>query len=156
MHNSCKGVVESQAISWFAQECRHGSMLWQRLQRDMTATLAETIKIADMYALGDPTQPSLLLAEQSRGHLAQAGAGPFRRNDRQDYRNKRRDDRPDHRYGQNQVAAVDQDQQGAGSSQRQKTSGQQWGSKNDGKKQWSGEKKQWQDMPKFTFEMMLD
>ena len=35
LRNSCEGVVEAQAISWFAQGCRHGSMLWQRLQRDM-------------------------------------------------------------------------------------------------------------------------
>ena len=35
VRNSCEGVVEAQAISWFAQGCRHGSMLWQRLQREM-------------------------------------------------------------------------------------------------------------------------
>ena len=28
LRNSCEGVVESQAIAWFAQGCRHGSMLW--------------------------------------------------------------------------------------------------------------------------------
>ena len=65
MRNSCEGVVESQAISWFAQGCRHGSMLWQRLQREMPTTLADTIKIADMYALGDPLQPALQPAEPS-------------------------------------------------------------------------------------------
>ena len=58
MRNSCEGVVESQAIGWFAEGCRHGSMLWQRLKREMPATLAETIRIADSYALGDPTQPA--------------------------------------------------------------------------------------------------
>ena len=52
MRNSCEGAIESQAITWFAQGCRHGTMLWQR---EMPTTLAETIKIADMYALGDPT-----------------------------------------------------------------------------------------------------
>ena len=57
IHNSCEGVVEAQAISWFAQGCRHGTMLWQKLQREMPATLAETIRIADSYALGDPMQP---------------------------------------------------------------------------------------------------
>jgi hypothetical protein len=51
--------VEQQAIMWFAQGCRQGTMLWQKLQRDMSATLAETIKIADSYALGDPLQPTL-------------------------------------------------------------------------------------------------
>jgi hypothetical protein len=59
MRNSCEGVVETQAITWFAQGCQHGTMLWQRLQREMPATLAETIKIADSYALCDPTQPLL-------------------------------------------------------------------------------------------------
>ena len=47
IRNSCEGVIESQAIAWFAQGCRHGTMLWQRLQREMPATLAETIKIVD-------------------------------------------------------------------------------------------------------------
>jgi hypothetical protein len=34
-------------------------MLWQKLQRDMRAMLAETKKIADSYVLGDPLQPTL-------------------------------------------------------------------------------------------------
>ena len=28
LRNSCEGVIESQAIAWFAQGCKHGSMLW--------------------------------------------------------------------------------------------------------------------------------
>lgn len=47
VRNSCERVIESQAIAWFAQGCIYGSMLWQRLQRDMPTTLAETIRIAD-------------------------------------------------------------------------------------------------------------
>jgi hypothetical protein len=54
LRNSCEGVVEQQTIMWFAHVCRHGTMLRQKLQREMLATLAETIKIADSYALGDP------------------------------------------------------------------------------------------------------
>jgi hypothetical protein len=53
--NSCEGVIEAQAISWFCNGCRRGSSLWQRLQRNMPTTLAEMIKITDSYALGDPT-----------------------------------------------------------------------------------------------------
>ena len=34
LRNTCKGVIESQAIAWFAQGCRQGIMLWQKLQRD--------------------------------------------------------------------------------------------------------------------------
>ena len=131
-------------------------MLWQRLQREMPTTLAETIKIADMYALGDPTQPLLTSVEPSKGYPVNDGAGSSRRHDRQDPRNKRRDDRPDYRYGTNHVAAVDQDQPGAGSSQRQKNSGPQWGRNEDGKKQWSDQKKPAEDRPRFTFEMMVD
>jgi hypothetical protein len=67
MCNSCEGVVETQAIMWFAQGCRHGTMLWQRLERDMPTTLAETIKIADSYALGDPTQPTIVASCEGQG-----------------------------------------------------------------------------------------
>ena len=28
LRNTCEGVIESQAIAWFAQGCKHGSMLW--------------------------------------------------------------------------------------------------------------------------------
>jgi hypothetical protein len=31
LRNFCEGVVEQQAIMWFAQGCRHGTMLWQKL-----------------------------------------------------------------------------------------------------------------------------
>ena len=31
IRNSYEGVIESHAIAWFAQVCRHGTMLWQRL-----------------------------------------------------------------------------------------------------------------------------
>lgn len=98
LRNSCERIVESHAIAWFAQGCRHGSLLWQKLQREMPATLSEMIKIADMYALGDPTQPSLMSAEPQREQPTYNPAGAFRRNDHQDHRNKRRDDRPDYRY----------------------------------------------------------
>ena len=97
-------------------------MLWQRLQREMPATLAETIKIADSYALGDPTQPLLTPVDRSG-----------RRGDRLDYRGKRREERPDYRYGSDQVAAIDQDQLDAGNSQRQKNDGPEWGQNSEGR-----------------------
>jgi hypothetical protein len=55
--NSCEGVIEAQAIVWFCNGCRRGSPLWQKLQRNMPTTLAEMIRVADSYALGDPMQP---------------------------------------------------------------------------------------------------
>jgi hypothetical protein len=117
--------VEQQAIMWFAQEWRHGTMLWQKLQRDMPATLAETINIADSYALGDPLQP--ILASQGQGQNQRnnnnvGGSGQF---DRPDNQNKRRDDRPDYRYGLSQVVAIEKEQTGAGSSQHPRYEGYQ-------------------------------
>jgi hypothetical protein len=60
---------------WFAQGCRHSTMLWQRLQRDMPATLVETIKLADSCALGDPMQPLLASAGQGQSQRNNSGAG---------------------------------------------------------------------------------
>jgi hypothetical protein len=125
MHNSYEGVVESQAIMWFAQGCRHGTMLWQKLQREMSATLAKIIKIADSYALGDLTQPTLASSGQGQSQRNNSGAGASGQFYRPDNWNKRRDDRPDYRYGSSQVAAVEQDQAGAGSSQRPRYEGYQ-------------------------------
>jgi hypothetical protein len=101
---------------WSAQGCRHGTMLWQRLQRDMLATLAETIKITDSYALGDPMQPLLASSSQGQSQRNNSGVGTSGQFYCPDNRNKRRDDRPDYRYGLSQVADVEQEQAGAGSS----------------------------------------
>src|SRR3954469_25162792 len=134
MRNSCEGVIESQAIAWFAQGCRHGSVLWQMLQRDMPASLAETIRIADSYALGDPTQPLLMSSDGMTETQIYNAAGSQRRQVRAEYRSKRRDERPDYRYGSIQVAAMSQDHPDAGSSQHQRMNGQQqWIPKNEGK-----------------------
>src|SRR3954471_3332206 len=101
----------------------------------MPTSLAEIIRIADSYALGDPTQPLLMSANGMTETQIYDAAGSQRRQERAEYRSKRRGERPDYRYGLTQVAAVSQDHQDAGSSQRQRTSGQQqWMPKNDGKK----------------------
>ena len=131
-------------------------MLWQRLQREMPATLAETFRVADSYALGDPTQPLLNSVEPSKKYPGNNGAGSSRRNDRQDFRNKRRDDRPDYRYGSNQVAAVDQEQPNAGNSQRQKSNGPPWGQNQDNRRQGCDQRKPAEERPRYTFEAMLD
>ena len=148
----------SQAISWFAQGCRHGSMLWQKLQREMPTTLADTIKIADMYALGDPMQPTIAAEPVVRTNV---GTGSYQPRPVQDFRKR---NAPDYRYGSNQVAAVEQDQQAAGSSQRPRFDGQQqW---NSGPKQWPPRNdyprrqfdgpRVWQNREKFTYDQMLD
>jgi hypothetical protein len=173
MRNSSEGVVESQAIMWFAQGCRHGTMLWQKLQREMLATLAETIKIADSYALGDLTQPTLSSSRQGQSQQNNSGAGASGQFYRLDNRNKRRDDRPNYWYRSSQVAAVEQEQAGTGSSQRPRYEGYQqpqqsqqqqqppqqqaqpWEKKNVwiNKSAGAGQKEQW---PKYTVDLAMD
>ena len=142
--------MEEQAISWFAQGCRHGTPLWQKLQRDMPKTLAETIQIADTYALGDPTQPALDAVGTSRRQPVNNRTGPLRPSDRHEFSYNRRD--PDYRYGSDQVATVNMDHPGAGDSQRPKNEGPAW-RPNQGawaKKVWDG------PSPPLTFEAMID
>ena len=154
MRNTCEGVDESQAITWFAQGCRHGTMLWQRLQREMPTSLAETIRVADMYALGDPSQPTLDSVEPSRRQSRNQGP---RRGDRPDYGYKRREYRPDYRYGSNQVAAVTQDQPDAGTSQRQKPNDSPtFGQNQEAATQRNNQRKPWEAKPILTYEAMLD
>ena len=109
-----------------------------------------------MYALADPTESSLS-AEPSRGYSVNDGARSSRRNDRQDFRQKRKDDRPDNRYGSYHVAAVEQDEQAAGGSQRPKYNNpkkQPW-DKKAGQREWSNPKKQ-KPSSDWSFEAMLD
>ncbi|KAK1643827.1 hypothetical protein QYE76_061632 [Lolium multiflorum] len=149
MRNTCEGVIEAQAIAWFSQGCRRGSPLWQRLQRSMPTTLAEMIRVADSYALGDPMQPAVQAEpEQSNPHQQQY---------RDNRNNKRREDFPDRRYASQQVAAVQENSDASGS-QRQKTGSQPWAGP---KKQWVekkpwGQKKNWQEPVKYTMEAAMD
>ena len=104
IRNTCEGVEELQATTRFANGCRHGTPLWQRLQRDPPKSLAEAIRIADQYALGDPMQPALDSVGATRRQPVNNRLGPMRPSDRHEYGYKRRD--PDYRYGADQVAAV--------------------------------------------------
>jgi hypothetical protein len=110
----------------------------------MPTTLAEMIRVADNYALGDPMQPAVQ-AEPAR--MSQPRQDHYRDNQH----NKRREDFPNRRYGPHQVAAV-QDNSGAGGSQRQKTRSQPWAGP---KKQWV-EKKPWKKEEKYTMESAMD
>jgi hypothetical protein len=140
---------------------------WQKLQRDMPATLAKTIKIADSYALGDPMQPTLDSQGQGQSQRNNSnnadGSAQFYCPDN---RNKRRHDRRDYRYGSSQVAAVEEEQGGTDSSHHlryenyQQPQQQQvqpfqkknvWVNKNAGGG--ASQKKQW---PKYTVGLAMD
>jgi hypothetical protein len=89
----------------------------------MSTTLAETINIADSYALGVPMQPTLASSGQGQSQRNNSGANTLGQFYRPDNRNKRKDDMSDYRYGSSQVAAVEQEQAGADSSQRPRYKG---------------------------------
>jgi hypothetical protein len=91
----------------------------------MPATLAETIEIADIYALGDPMQPTLDSQGQGQTQRNNNNAGGSGQFYRPDNRNKRKDDMSDYRYGSSQVAAVEEEHGGAGSGQRPRYEGYQ-------------------------------
>ena len=111
----------------------------------MPSTLAQTIQIADSYALGDPMQPASI--EQAGN---QDEAGPSRQQDRQDFRHKRRED---HRHGSYQVAAVEQSNEGTGRGPKPRFSGSKrpW-DKNGGQ---NGRRSKQQNSG-WTYESMLD
>ena len=87
----------------------------------MPTTLADTIRIADMYALGDPLQPTLQVTE---GTSSRPNNNSFQQRPMQDYWKRNMD----FRYP-NQVAAVEQNQ---GAVQRPRFDGpKQWPPRND-------------------------
>ena len=90
----------------------------------MPKSLSEAIRIADSYALGDPTQPALDSVGATRRQPVNNRLGPMRPGDRQEYGYKRRD--PDYRYGADQVAAVAVDNPETGPSQKPKNEGPAW------------------------------
>jgi hypothetical protein len=120
--------------------------------------------------LGDPLQPTLASQDQGQNQRNNNSAGASGQFYRPDNQNKRRDDRPDYRYGSSQVAAVEQEQTGTGNSQRPRYEGYQqpqqqqqppqqqvqpwqkknvWINKNAG----ASQKKQW---PKYTVDLAMD
>jgi hypothetical protein len=105
------------------------------------------IRVADSYALGDPTQPAVQPEPEQPRHEQH----------RDNRNNKRREDFPDRRYGPQQVAAVQENFE-ASDSQRQKTGSQPWAGP---KKQWVEkkpwvQKKNWQEPAKYTMEAAMD
>ncbi|KAK1699191.1 hypothetical protein QYE76_015888 [Lolium multiflorum] len=53
MRNSCEGVHEIQAISFFMAGCRPNTMLWHKLRRSDPKTMSALMAIADKYALDE-------------------------------------------------------------------------------------------------------
>ncbi|KAK1685051.1 hypothetical protein QYE76_045899 [Lolium multiflorum] len=87
MRNSCEGVHEIQAISFFMGGCRPNTMLWHKLRRSEPKTMA--VLMAPAPSRRDNNKP----AEHKP---AEGGSHGSRRDN---YRGKRHSDQPDRRYG---------------------------------------------------------
>ena len=88
LRNSCEGVHEVQAISYFVNGCREGSMLHHKLLRTEPATLGHMLKIADKYVMADsatqiPTRldvaGKIVTNEPARRQPVEAGVSGSRR-----------------------------------------------------------------------------
>jgi hypothetical protein len=55
LRNSCKGVGEEQAIGYFMDRCREGTLLKHKLHRAEPKTMADFMAIPDKYASADST-----------------------------------------------------------------------------------------------------
>jgi hypothetical protein len=53
LRNSCEGVHEVQAIQYFFEGCKDGTMLKHKLMHAEPSTMAELMAIADNYAMAD-------------------------------------------------------------------------------------------------------
>ncbi|KAK1650796.1 hypothetical protein QYE76_068601 [Lolium multiflorum] len=136
MRNSCEGVHEIQAISFFMGGCRPNTMLWHKLRRSDPKSMAALMAIADKYALAEEAgkAPADISPAPARRDNNKPAEGASHGSRRDNYRGKRHSDQPDRRYGSAHVAAVADN--AAGGSRRQK------------------QDRQWK--PKYTFEQMLD
>jgi hypothetical protein len=55
LRNSCEGVGEKQAIGYFTDGCREGTLMKHKLHRAEPKTMAEFMAIADKYASANST-----------------------------------------------------------------------------------------------------
>ncbi|KAK1619041.1 hypothetical protein QYE76_024558 [Lolium multiflorum] len=91
MRNSCEGVHEIQAISFFMGGCRPNTMLWHKLRRSDPKSMAALMAIADKYALAEeagkaPAEISPAPARRDNNKPAEGASHGSRRDN---YRGKR-------------------------------------------------------------------
>ncbi|KAK1642227.1 hypothetical protein QYE76_060032 [Lolium multiflorum] len=106
MRNSCEGVHEMQAISFFMGGCRPNTMLWHKLRRSEPKTMAALMVIADKYALAEEAgkapadiSPAPARRDNNRPAEHKPAEGGSHGSRRDNYRGKRHSDQPDRRYG---------------------------------------------------------
>jgi hypothetical protein len=98
-------VGEDQAIGYFTDGCREGTLLKHKLHRAEPKTLADFMAIADKYASADSAARVQYVEPAPVGGQSQPATGQGGHHNR-DRHGKRKDERHDNKYGSQQVAAV--------------------------------------------------
>jgi hypothetical protein len=98
-------VGEEQAISYFTDGCREGTLLKHKLHRAEPKAMADFMAIADKYASADSAARVQYVESALAGGQSQPASGQGGHHNR-DRHGKRKDERRDNKYGSQQVAAV--------------------------------------------------
>jgi hypothetical protein len=112
-------VGEEQAIGYFTDGCREGTLMKHKLHRAEPRTMAKFMAIADKYASFDSAarvQYAELVPAAGQSQPA-SGQGGHHNHDRHD---KSKDERHDNKYGSKQVVAVQGSPGATGGSQKRK------------------------------------
>jgi hypothetical protein len=119
LRNSCEGVGEEQAIRYFTDGCRDGTLMKHKLNRAEPKTMTEFMAIADKYATADSATRVQFAETGPTAGQSQPASGQSGHYNR-DRHSKRKDERHDNKYGSKQVAAVQGSPRATGDSQRRK------------------------------------
>jgi hypothetical protein len=96
---------EEQAIGYFTDGCREGTLLKHKLHRTEPKTMADFMAIADKYASADSAARVQYLEPAPAEGQSQPASGQGGHHNR-DHHGKRKDKCHDNKYGSKQVAAV--------------------------------------------------
>jgi hypothetical protein len=117
--NSCEGVGEEQAIGYFTDGSREGSLMKHKLHRAKPKTMAEFMAIADKYASADSAARVQYAESVPTAGQAQPASGQGVHHNR-DRHGKRKDEHHDNKYGSKKVAGVQGSPGATGGSQNRK------------------------------------
>jgi hypothetical protein len=105
LRNSCEGVGEEQAIGYFMDECREGTLLKHKLHMAKPKTMADFMAIANKYASADSAARVQYVEPAPVEGQSQPASGQSGHHNR-DRHGKRKDEHRDNKYGSQQVATV--------------------------------------------------
>jgi hypothetical protein len=105
VHNSCKGIGEEQAIGYFTDGSREGSLMKHKQSKAEPKTMAKFMAIIDKYVSANSSNRVQFAESGPAAGQSQPASGQGGHHNR-DSHNKRKDEHHDNKYGSKQVSAV--------------------------------------------------